>query len=60
MVNYKHLHYFWVIAKQGSIAGASKKLHLTPQTLSGQLSLLDNHLGISLFSRLGRNLELTD
>ena len=60
MVNYKHLHYFWVVAKEGSIARASERLHLTPQTISGQLSLLEEHLGISLFSRVGRNLALTE
>ena len=60
MVNYKHLHYFWVVAKEGGIARASEKLHLTPQTISGQLSLLEKYLGISLFSRVGRNLELTE
>ena len=60
MVNYKHLHYFWVVAKEGSIARASERLHLTPQTISGQLSLLDEYLGISLFSRVGRNLTLTE
>lgn len=60
MINYKHLHYFWVVAKQGSIARASEKLHLTPQTISGQLSLLEEHLGESLFTRVGRNLELTE
>ena len=60
MVNYKHLHYFWVVAKEGGIARASERLHLTPQTISGQLSLLENHLGISLFSRVGRNLALTE
>jgi len=60
MVNYKHLHYFWVVAKEGSIARASERLHLTPQTISGQLSLLDKYLGISLFSRVGRNLTLTE
>lgn len=60
MMNYKHLHYFWVVAKHGSIARASDKLHLTPQTISGQLSLLEEHLGESLFSRVGRNLELTE
>ena len=60
MVNYKHLHYFWVVAKEGGIARASEKLHLTPQTISGQLSLLEKHLGISLFSRVGRNLALTE
>ena len=60
MVNYKHLHYFWVVAKEGGIARASEKLHLTPQTISGQLSLLEKYLGISLFSKVGRNLVLTE
>jgi len=60
MLNYKHLHYFWVVAKAGSIVRASEKLHLTPQTISGQLSLLDEQLGEALFSRVGRNLELTE
>ncbi len=60
MINYKHLHYFWVVAKAGSIARASEKLHITPQTISGQLSLLEENLDESLFSRVGRNLELTD
>ena len=60
MINYKHLHYFWVVAKEGGIARASEKLHLTPQTISGQLSLLESHFGVSLFSRVGRNLEVTE
>lgn len=60
MINYKHLHYFWVVAKEGGVARAGEKLHLTPQTISGQLSLLEEYLGISLFSRVGRNLELTE
>ena len=60
MINYKHLHYFWVVAKEGSIARASEKLHLTPQTISGQLTLLENHLGITLFEKSGRNLALTE
>jgi LysR family transcriptional regulator, transcriptional activator of nhaA len=60
MINYKHLHYFWVVAKEGGIARASERLHLTPQTISGQLSLLEENLGESLFNRVGRNLELTE
>ena len=59
-MNYKHLHYFWVVAKAGSIARASEKLHITPQTISGQLSLLEENLQKSLFSRVGRKLELTE
>ncbi len=60
MINYKHLHYFWMVAKEGGIARASERLHLTPQTISGQLSLLEESLGEPLFSRVGRNLELTE
>lgn len=60
MINYKHLRYFWVVAREGGVARASERLHLTPQTISGQLSLLEKHLGVDLFSRVGRNLELTD
>ena len=60
MINYKHLHYFWAVAREGGVARASERLHLTPQTISGQLSLLEEHLGVDLFSRVGRNLELTD
>ena len=60
MINYKHLHYFWVVAKAGGIARASERLHLTPQTISGQLSLLEENLGEALFNRVGRNLEMTE
>lgn len=59
-LNYKHLHYFWVVAKTGGIARASERLHLTPQTVSGQLNLFENLLGYKLFSRVGRRLELSD
>jgi LysR family transcriptional activator of nhaA len=60
MVNYKHLRYFWAVAREGGVARASERLHLTPQTISGQLSLLEEHLGVKLFIRVGRNLELTE
>ena len=60
MVNYKHLHYFWAVAREGGVARASERLNLTPQTISGQLSLLEEHLGVDLFTRVGRNLELTE
>lgn len=60
MINYKHLHYFWMVAKQGGIARASERLHLTPQTISGQISLLEEQLSETLFSKVGRNLELTE
>ncbi|MHB1351905.1 MAG: transcriptional activator NhaR [Thiobacillus sp.] len=60
MLNYKHLHYFRTVAKAGAINRAAEKLHLTPQTLSGQLSAFEQRLGVALFRRSGRRLELTD
>jgi len=59
-LNYSHLHYFWMVAREGSIVRASKSLHLTPQTISGQLKLLDEAVGHSLFNRVGRRLVLSD
>jgi len=59
-LNFKHLRYFSVVAVSGNIAGASKRLHLTPQSISGQLSELETSLGVELFHRVGRGLELTE
>lgn len=60
MLNYRQLHYFWVVAKTGSIVRACEQLNLTPQTVSGQISLLEQTYGIELFRRVGRQLELTE
>jgi len=59
-MNFKHLHYFWRVAKAGGVARASEQLHLTPQTVSGQIGLLEDDFGTPLFAKRGRNLELTD
>lgn len=59
-LNFKHLRYFWMVAKSGSIARASAQLHLTPQSISGQLRELEESLGVTLLQRAGRGLELTD
>lgn len=58
-LNFKHLRYFWMVAKTGSIVRASEQLHLTPQSISGQLSEFEERLGVKLFRRSGRNIELT-
>ncbi len=60
MINFKHLHYFWVAAKQGGVVRASEILHITPQTISGQINLLEEQLGEALFRKAGRKLELTE
>lgn len=59
-LNLKHLRYFWAVANNGSIARASELLHLTPQTISGQISVLEERIGAKLFRKSGRNLVLTD
>ncbi|MDY7559872.1 transcriptional activator NhaR [Pseudomonas sp. 10B1] len=60
MLNYRQLHYFWVVAKTGSVVRASEQLNLTAQTISGQISLLEQTYGMDLFRRVGRQLELTE
>jgi len=59
-MNFKHLRYFWVTAKAGGIMRAGEQLHTTPQTLSGQIKLLEDWLGRKLFQKSGRKLELTE
>ena len=59
-INFKHLRYFWTVAKSGSIARASTQLHVTPQSISSQLAELEEALGTGLFRRVGRGLEMTD
>jgi LysR family transcriptional activator of nhaA len=59
-MNFKHLHYFWATAKAGGIMRAGEQLHITPQTLSGQIKLLEERLGCALFRKSGRRLELTE
>ena len=59
-LNYNHLLYFWTVAREGSIARASEALFLTPQTISGQLKLLEEAIGKPLFHRVGRRLVLSE
>lgn len=59
-LNYKHLHYFWVVAQEGSITRAAERLGVAVQTISGQLSLLERQLGKALFNAQGRGLVLSE
>ncbi|PJG58015.1 transcriptional activator NhaR [Aeromonas cavernicola] len=59
MLNYKQLYYFWHVARCGSVTQAAQQLHLTPQTISGQVAELELSLGVALFNRVGRRLVLT-
>ena len=59
-LNYTHLLYFWTVAREGSVTRASEVLSLTPQTISGQIKLLEDTVGDPLFNRVGRGLVLTE
>jgi LysR family transcriptional activator of nhaA len=59
-LNFKHLRYFWAVAANGTIARAAEILHVTPQTISGQLRELEEQINAKLFKKSGRNLVLTD
>ncbi len=59
-LNFRHLHYFWVVAKEGSVTRAAERLGLAIQTVSAQLSLLEQSVGKALFKPQGRRLVLTE
>lgn len=59
-LNYHHLYYFSVIAREGGVSKAAKKLRLGQSTLSTQLGQLEEALGHHLFVRDGRNLKLSE
>jgi LysR family transcriptional activator of nhaA len=58
--NFRHLYYFWVVAKEGSITRAAERMGLAVQTVSTQLTLLEQSVGKSLFTQQGRRLVLTE
>lgn len=59
-VNYQHLYYFWTVAKHGSISAACEVLHLAQPTISGQLTVFEQSVGVKLLRKEGRKLVLTD
>ena len=59
-MNYHHLLYFWVVAREGGLVPAGRVLRLSHPTLSAQIHALEDHLGEKLFSKVGRKLALTE
>jgi LysR family transcriptional activator of nhaA len=59
-MNYKHLHYFWTVVRAGGVLRAGEQLHLSPQTLSGQINQLEERLGQPLLRKAGRGVEPTE
>ncbi len=56
-LNFNHLQYFYAVAKEGSVTRAAQALHVTPQTVSGQLATFEEYIGAPLFKRQGKRLE---
>ncbi|MEY3285744.1 MAG: hypothetical protein RL500_474 [Pseudomonadota bacterium] len=59
-LNYRHLHYFWVVAKEGGITRAAERLGMAVQTVSAQVRELERSLGHQLLKPQGRGVALTD
>jgi LysR family transcriptional regulator, transcriptional activator of nhaA len=59
-LNYNHLYYFWIVAREGSIARAAEELMVSQPTISIQIKDLEQAVGQKLFDRVGRGLQLTD
>jgi len=59
-LNYHHLHYFWAVAKEGNLTRAAAQLHVSQSALSTQIKQLEDQLGQTLFTRVGRTLQLTE
>jgi len=58
--NYKHLYYFWVVAREGGISKAAERLGMAVQTISAQVRELERSLGYALLKPAWRGLALTD
>ncbi len=59
-LNFRHLFYFWRVAKEGHLTRAASRLHIAQSALSAQIRQLETHLGRPLFERSGRTLQLTE
>lgn len=59
-LNYRHLYYFWMVAKEGHLTRVAGQLHVAQSALSSQIRLLEEQMGNALFVRQGRTLELTE
>lgn len=59
-LNYHHLRYFWIVAKEGSLARAAARAHVSQPSISEQIRELESALGEKLFRREGRGNRLTE
>lgn len=59
-LNFRHLLYFWRVAKEGHLTRAAAQLRVSQSALSAQIRQLEAYLGRPLFDRAGRALALTE
>ena len=59
-LNFRHLHYFWAVAKEEHLTRAAERLHVSQSAISSQIRQLEEELGHELFVRDGRKLRLTE
>ena len=64
-MNLRHLDlvqlaYLRAVARTGSVTAAATELSVAPQTVSGQIGVLEERLGVALLERVGRGVRLTD
>jgi len=57
--SYRHLYYFWVVAKEGGMTRAADRLGMSVQTVSTQVRELERSLGYALLKPEGRGVVLT-
>lgn len=59
-INYNHLYYFWMVAKEGNLTRAATRLFVAQSAISSQIKKLEYQLGKSLFEKEGRGIVLTE
>ena len=59
-LNFHHLRYFWMVAREGSVRRAAERLHVSQPTVSAQVRSLEEALGAKLFRKSGRGLVVTE
>ncbi len=60
LLNFHHLRYFWMVAREGSVRRAAERLHVSQPTVSAQVRSLEDSLGVKLFRKSGRGLVLSE
>lgn len=58
-LNFNHLYYFYVVGRAQGLTEAAKLLRISQPSLSSQMKILEERLGISLFKKEGRRSVLT-